>query len=235
MAEEAPAQQVMMGGDIFNGSQELMVKQEWAALECLSCEAKNRYRVSQPQGDAEGSPFLYISEESSCLERICCSVNRSLTLNVHQGGSKEGPVVMKMAKPFHLQGCICCCRPSFELFDGAGKEKIGKIEDPWRCCVMDQKIFDKTGQQVFTTSGSICQFGMCCPCCAGVSFDVKKDGNKVAGIEKMALSCGELCLKTNRFKISFDQVTDPDEKKLVLGSAMLLDLEYFEQNKNNNN
>lgn len=233
MAEEAPAQQVM-GDDIFKGSQEIMVKQEWAALECLSCEAKNRYRVSQPNGDQEGSAFLYISEESGCLERICCSVNRSLTLNVHQGASKEGDVVMKMKKPFHLQGCICCCRPSFDLVDGAEKN-IGKVEDPWRCCVMDQKIFGAGGQQVFTTSGSIWQLGMCCPCCAPVNFGVMKDGKQVASVEKMTLSCGELCLKTNRFKINFDQVTDPEEKKLVLGSAMLLDLEYFEQKKNNNN
>merc|ERR1712039_1021041 len=150
----------------------------------------------------------------------------------------EAPVVMQMKKPFHVQGCICCCRPSFELFDGAGgeeKDKFGRIEDPCKCCVMDQKIFNRTGQQVFTTSGSICQFGMCCPCCAGVSFDVMKDGTRVAGIEKMALSCGELCLKTNRFKIDFGQLEDAEEKKLVLGSAMLLDLQYFEKNKNKNN
>merc|ERR1740121_329939 len=99
---------------------------------------------------------------------------------------------------------------------------------------MDQQIKDAQGKPVFTTTGSIWQLGMCCPCCASVRFDVMRGTTREAGIERMALSCAEMCLKTNRFKLDFDKVTDPAERKLVLGSAMLLDLEYFEQNKNNN-
>mmetsp|Transcript_28481 Transcript_28481/g.71551 ORF Transcript_28481/g.71551 Transcript_28481/m.71551 type:complete len:234 (+) Transcript_28481:68-769(+) len=230
----APAQYVM-GTDVFDGNTELMIKQEWAGIECCSFEAKNRYRISQPNGDGEGAPFLYISEDSGCLERICCSVNRSLTLKLHQGASKDGKVLMKMKKPFHIQGCICCCRPAFDITDDAETTKIGRIEDPWRCCVMDQKIYNGSGAHVLTTTGSIWQCGVCCPLCCNISFDVQRAGKTVASIEKMALSFSECCLKTNRFKIHFNEVTDAEEKKLVLGSAMLLDLQYFEQNKNNNN
>jgi len=129
----APQQQMMMGagGDIFNNASKVMVKQEFALLECFGCEAKNRYRVSIPNGEEEGQNiFLYINEESGCLERICCSTNRSLTLEVHQGATKDGPVVQAMHKPFHLQGC-CFCRPNFTVFEGPqGGKEIGKVEDP---------------------------------------------------------------------------------------------------------
>eukprot|EP00931_Biecheleriopsis_adriatica_P020408 TRINITY_DN1364_c0_g1_i1.p1 TRINITY_DN1364_c0_g1~~TRINITY_DN1364_c0_g1_i1.p1 ORF type:complete len:257 (-),score=60.11 TRINITY_DN1364_c0_g1_i1:73-780(-) len=230
--QEAPVQQAM-GMDIFQGNQKIMVKQEFALLECFSCEAKNRYRVSVPNGEEEGpNIFLYVNEESNCCERICCSVNRSLTLNVHQGATKEGPIVQSMYKPFHVQGC-CICRPKFDVFDGA-RAPIGTIEDPCRCCAMDQQIKDAGGKLIFTTYGSICQLGLCCPCCASVDFNVKKDGNDVALISKRPMTCGECIKKTNRFIVDFDKINDANEKRLIFAAAMLADLEYFEQNKNDN-
>merc|ERR1712032_985872 len=100
------------GEDLFKSAKSVLIKQEWAAIEACSCEAKNRYRVSVPQGGGteEGEVFLYVDEDSGCLERICCSVNRSLTLRVHEGNSKDGTIKQSMYKPFHIQGC-CCCRP----------------------------------------------------------------------------------------------------------------------------
>jgi len=229
----APGQQTMgLGvGDIFKNSPKVLIKQEMALVEMCSCEAKQRYRISAPGPEnTEGPVFLYISEESQCLERICCGPNRSLTLKVHEGSSKDGPVVQTMHKDFSCQGC-CCLRPSFRVFGQGGTNTIGSIEDPCRCCVMDQQIFNKDRNLLFTTYGSICQPGLCCPCCCDVGFDVNKNGQKVASISKMALSCTEMFVKTNRFLINFEKINDPVEKRMLLSSAMLLDLEYFEQQK----
>jgi hypothetical protein len=229
-------EQMDMGADIFGGNEKIMVKQEFAILECFSCEAKNRYRVSVPNGEQEGTNiFLYVDEESGCLERICCSVNRSLTLNVHQGSTKDGATVMSMHKPFHCQGC-CCCRPKFTVFSGpmASNNQIGEIDDPCRCCAMDQQIKDTSGKVVYSTYGSICQLGLCCPCCASVDFTIKKDGQDVGLISKRPMTCTECCQKTNRFTIDFPKDADNTQKQLVFGAAMLADLEYFEQNKNDN-
>lgn len=235
---EAPKQQAMAGGDeIFQNQNKIMIKQEFAVLECFGCEAKNRYRVTVPNGEEEGpNVFLYVDEDSGCCERICCSVNRSLTLNVHQGGAKEGPVVQSMHKPFHLQGCLCC-RPKFEVYGGpkGASDQIGTIKDPWACCKMDQRILDAPGNTLFTTYGSICQIGMCCPCCASVDFAIKKGGEKVGNISKRPMTMGECCKKTNRFIIDFPPDATPVEKRLIFAAGMLCDLEYFEQNKNNNN
>lgn len=237
VAVGAPAQQEMGGDkdDIFQDSKQIMVKQEFAMLECCGCEAKNRYRVSVPNGENEGpNIFLYVSEDSACCERICCHVNRSLTLNVHQGSSKDGTIVQSMHKPFHCQGC-CCLRPKFEVFAGAkGVNQIGNIEDPCRCCSMDQQVKDSKGELVYTTKGSICQLGLCCPCCGAVDFQIKKpDDSDVGKISRRPLTCTEMCQKTNRFTIDFPSDATPTNKRLVFAAAMLADLEYFEQNKNN--
>jgi hypothetical protein len=227
----APVQQAMgmAGGDIFGGATSLFIKQEMAAVELCGIEAKQRYRISVPDNGKEGSVFLYITEESECCERICCGPNRALTLQVHQGPSKEGPIIQTMHKPFACVGC-CFLRPSFDVKDQAGTA-IGHIDDPFRCCVMDQQVQDAKGQLLFTTSGTVCQAGMCCPCCSDVNFDIQKNGTNTAGIEKKALDCEDICLKTNRFIVNFDKITDPTEKRMLLSAAMLLDLEYFEQQK----
>jgi hypothetical protein len=243
----SPIQQDMAGSgqDMFKGAKKLFIQQEFAAVEMCSIEAKNRYRLSEATGEnKEGTPFLYISEESNCLERICCSVNRTLTLRVHDGPSADATPILFFHKPFHLQSC-CCCRPEFQVYGPgfvpatvSGGDRLGTVKDPCRICWMDQQIYGPNGEPQdlrFTTDGSPWQCGLwCCPCCVGVEFKVKKDGNEVAKVEKLPMDLMELCCNTNRFMVDFGSISDDVEKKLLLASAMLLDLEYFEQNKNNN-
>jgi len=101
--------------------------------------------------------------------------------------------------------------------------------------MMDQQIVDANGTLVYTTYGSVCQLGMCFPCCGSVDFQIKQDGKDVGLISKRPMTMGECCQKTNRFIIDFPSDADPTQKKMVFGAAMLADLEYFEQNKNDNN
>ena len=37
---------------------------------------------------------------------------------------------------------------------------------------MDQTITDGEGTQIYGAAGSVCQPGMCCPCCGSVDFDI---------------------------------------------------------------
>jgi len=207
--------------DIYGDQLEL--KQQWKAKELCGCEAKNRYMSKDEK--------FYIDEQSDCCQRLFASTNRELTLFGHAGNSGDAPVALRMYKPYHLQGC-CFCRPSLQV-DMADGTKIGTIEDPFKCCTMDQQILDKSGGTKFTVAGSICQCGMCCACCADVKFDVSdKSGNVVGAITKPALSLGEACVKTNRFVVDFPKQCSMEDKQLLVGSAMLLDLQYFEKNKN---
>merc|ERR1719324_1222376 len=63
---------------------------------------------------------------------------------------------------------------------------------------------------------------MCCPCCSGVNFEVKKGDQEIAHIEKMPLTCGECFKKTNRFEVDFKDISDAWEKRMVLASASAL-------------
>lgn len=227
----APGQHMMAPtacGDLFNGASSLYIKQEFEMVELCGIEAKQRYRVSVPNGTAEGHVFLYITEESDCTERICCGPNRSLKLKVHQGDNKAGPVALELHKPLSCQGC-CCLRPNFDVVEHG--QKLGHIDDPCTLCMMDQKISDASGKMLFQTEGMRCQLGFLCPCCVGIYFNAKKDGQSVARIEKMPLDCEDCSFGTNRFLVNFDQTNDPIERKMLLASAMLIDLAYFEKTK----
>ena len=57
------------------------------------------------------------------------------------------------------------------LYDGLGNF-VGKVDDPFHCCTMDQTITDGEGTQIYGAAGSVCQPGMCCPCCGSVDFDI---------------------------------------------------------------
>mmetsp|Transcript_4067 Transcript_4067/g.11558 ORF Transcript_4067/g.11558 Transcript_4067/m.11558 type:complete len:345 (-) Transcript_4067:183-1217(-) len=209
------------GTDVYGSN--LTLTQFFHAIEFCGVEAKNRY-MSEDGG-------VYIDERSDCFQRTIASVNRELTLFVHAGPNGTAPVVLRLYKPYHLPGC-CCCRPSLEV-DLPDGTKIGSIGDPFKCCVMNQEIFDSHGEPVFEVTGNVCQTGACCPCCADVEFEVLDgSGNSVGRITKKALTCAEACAKTNRFTVDFPRQCTMEGKHLLVGSAMLLDLQYFEQNKN---
>ncbi|CAK0792311.1 unnamed protein product [Prorocentrum cordatum] len=225
----APAQQVM-AGDLFRGASRVFVKQEDIPVPCCSNEAKQRYRISVPNGDQEGQPFLYITEESDYCTRSCCPVNRGLKLKVHNGPSKDYPVVQTIDKP-----CSCgpvftapcpCCRPQFAAVVRDPLYVVGSIEDPCHCCIKGQRVRDARGAEMFSVSGCINQWGLFCPCCAPVRFDASKGGTTVGGVERKQLPCNDM--RDNRFMIDFGSINDPQERRMMFASAMLLDLEFFE-------
>ena len=72
------------------------------------------------------------------------------------------------------------------------------------------------------------------PCCGDFRFSVKDMAGGPDGVIQKIFTCGELCGLNNKFKITYPPNTPEGDKALVLGAAMLLDLEYFEQNKSNN-
>jgi hypothetical protein len=229
----APPQQMME--DRFGEA--LIIRQEFAAIEMCGCEAKNRYRVYKAGPNDRSTKGLgqtmYINEESDCFERICCGPNRSLTLVVHNGGEVTAPVLLRLKKPFHLQGC-CFCRPSLSITDSDGSV-VGEVRDPFNCCCnMDQTISDHTGADKYKVVGNVCQLGMFFPCCGDVVFNVTdQKGGPPGEIRKIFDGCSELCLGTNKFKVTFPKnATEPD-KSLLLGATMLVDLEYFEVKKEN--
>ena len=138
--------------------------------------------------------------------------------------------------------------------DGLG-QKIGHIEDPWKCCVMDQRIFGPDGQQIYGAAGSVCQTGVFCPCLAPVEFALTDtngqptDGGiaKIFGVSRAIIAgiwvaffqecqqsscgqgCAEIVAKVNKFRVTFPAGADPKQKMALIGCTMLIDFEYFEK------
>jgi hypothetical protein len=241
----APTGNYGSGGDLFQGAQSVLVKQEIAVLESVcGIEAKNRYRVL-----INGAPQLYCMESSECCERICLSPCRALTMNIHIGQDQRCPVGLSLEKKFHCPQapCILCplsCGFSLPCQIGAFQcpadvtvkdngQVIGTVFDPpgpafW--CKIDLIIRDPSGNELFTCGPkTLCSVGQICPCIAGEYIPVKQGGKEVAAIERKALDLVECCCKVNRFEVQFNEITDPTQRKLIFAAAFLLDLQYWEQ------
>lgn len=229
-----------------------MAKQIFEWVECFGIEAKNKYLISVPSPDGQpGQAFMYAHENSDCCERVNCKACRSLTMNVHSGANSLGPILLSMHKTFHcpmppwpaaILLCpfsLCCLfaasGPEFTVRDTPDGPVIGSVFDPpgpLFCCKADSIIRDEMGSEIMRVGPvHLCQVGMCCPCCADQAVPVTRDGQQVATITRNALTCAELCGKINRFTIDFGSITDVVEKKLIFAAAMLFDLQYWEQNK----
>ena len=125
---------------------------------------------------------------------------------------------------------LCCWRPGVQIFTGDG-EKIGHVEDPWRCCLMDQRIYDAAGLQIYGAAGSICQPAVFCPCLGNVEFEVTGPGGEPtsAHISKLFGGCAEVMAKVNKFRVVFPAGATPTQKMVLLGTTLLIDFEYFER------
>jgi hypothetical protein len=229
----------------------LCVKQEFSMLEMIGFGAKNRYRICKDLPEAEGGKtFLYVKEDSKFIERKCLSSCRTFSLAVHAGVDTSGPVVLTMTKDLHCPMTPC---PMMALDCGiiSGLKALGALQKPpeltlWEgdtilgtvvdppCavfhCQMDASIRNAQGEEVFHLGPkSMFSKGMYCPCCAEERMPITREGKMVAEIVRIQLSCAELYGKCNRFEIEFGEVTDPTERKLILGAAFLLDMQYWDQ------
>jgi len=232
---QVPPQQQMMQGDGF-GSQ-VTIKQivnEAEAFELLcACEVQNKYSMrSNVGGD------FYISETSGCLERICCGPNRSLTFNVHKGPTEHFPIAYRLHKSMHLQGC-CFCRPQMTVHSddgislGAGNQRfLGSISDPCRLCTIDNEISGPSSSMKYVLTGTCLSVGVCCPC-GDAEFDIlnTETRQKVGMMQKKANGAEEFCFQANKFVLDFPTDSTPDDKALLIGATMLVDIEYFERRK----
>lgn len=233
-SDGAPGQMVMSDGGPDRFGNQITIEQLFRgadASEICGCEAKNRYKIS-------GAPQpLFISESSDCPERVCCGPQRSLTFNLHDGPNEEGLIIYKFEKSFHCQAACCdSLRPKLDIIDARTSVFMGRAFDPFKCCTIDNQLFDGNNNLVYTTKGPLIQFGVCCPCGNAEFPVVEANASGMApassgSITKVFNGLSEICLQANKFRIDFPRNAPPNRKPLLLGSALLLDIQYFEKQK----
>jgi hypothetical protein len=221
-------------GSILDQCAGIKIKQVVNVAELVTgCEMKNKYQgfIWDPSNPmSEGQQIFHFEEvDGGGMQRICCKGNRHLQLNMHEGTNRDGNVQLQFHKSFGLAFC-CFCRPEAIVFDGAG-QKIGAIDDPFKWCVMDQRIYDPSGAQIYGVAGSICQLAICCPCLGSVQFGINDAAGRPTGfsIQKLFGGCAELMAKVNNFSVAFPPGASAQQKMALIGTTLLIDFEYFEQ------
>ena len=216
--------------------QALYIKQEFHAVEMCGWERKNEYRVYPCDPNnwrAKGEQLFHITEDSDCLERQCCSVFRSARFDFRLGTHAGSPVVASVFKEFHLNLCFFWMRPKAVIRDVAGTD-LGSVYDPCAVCAANNIVSLPDGTAKYKVGGTLCQLGACCPCDT-FHFEIEDlvTGSR-GSLRKHFNGCEELLTAINQFVIIFPPDALPEDKAALLSSMVLLDLAYFEVNKNNN-
>jgi len=236
----APTQQLMT-----QLSDEVCVQRKINKIELCGLEGKNQYELFHGH-TTKDQHVGWTREESAFCDRCFCGPGRELTFFTHIGGpsnagtmqsvTKEdmGPLAMKLHKQRHYPCCWCCSRPHATLSDADGHH-LGTIEDPCTCCSVNHLLLDASGKQKYEVKGSLCQCGVFYPCCGDVNLHVNENGKEVGKMTRLAFSFTELCCPTQRFTVKFPKGSEPQDRALLIGSQMMMDVSYFDNSNQSQN
>jgi hypothetical protein len=155
----------------LTGHTELVVKQlrkGWLQ-ECLGCEAKSSFGVTDPSG----SRLFYIQEESSFCIRLCCASIRPWTTTLSLGDEAGGEPLVIYERPLRCNpGPVkCCCYQTVSARDARTGTHLGSVAETLYCCVPRLAVLDATGARTHYINQPTC----CCGLCVSM-FDVNGGG-----------------------------------------------------------
>ncbi|MBI5623307.1 MAG: hypothetical protein HY924_05975 [Elusimicrobia bacterium] len=193
-------------------------KKEWAEI-IVGFETANRYELlsenAEPLGSVaeEGSGFLFV------LKRLFLRSHRPFAITVFD---KENKPALRVVRPWHW------IWSSTYVEDGGGRP-VGAVHRRFRWISRRFDIVDAAGQAVAGVEAGffrIWTFDLVDPAGAKMGTITKKWG----GLLKEVFS------DADRFVVMLDGPTAPandDGKAVLLGAALALDFDYFEDNQNN--
>ena len=243
----APPQQ--KGG--FQKLQELdgiFIKQKLELLEVVTgCETENKYDVFalNKNGKKKGHRLFKCKEKSSWCARQCLSGDcRPFQMNIStltRGEDDEYEPFLRLERECKCT-CLCFERPEVlvTLVEGGKNEYLGKIVDPWNCCNMEFKVYDKNDTKKYTIEGDCCQLGVWCswPCeaCQTIDFDVKSgSGEVLSSLQKRSQGCVKAMVSdSDNFVLSFPNKATEADKALLMSAVLFVDFRHFENNGKNN-
>ena len=215
------------------------IQQVFEAAELCGCEMPNRYKVFQlgPDGKSPvGTPLYYLQEQQkgcgSFLYKQCLGPCRASTIDVHVGAVAHTQAkTHEIKKTCGLSTCSCCHSKSTLI--GGGFTQPIEDKAPLLCCTP----FCCTGNKVSVAGFDIIGGCIGCGACPFCDYNMKiqgTDGAVTGMLAKIGGGCAELCTGTNRYAIQFPATAGPQQRMALIASAIHLDLNYFEQKKNNN-
>eukprot|EP00536_Pseudo-nitzschia_multiseries_P005164 jgi/Psemu1/303145/fgenesh1_kg.94_\ len=160
--------------------------------------------------------------------------------------------------------CVCnsCGLPYLETKDASTGKVLGKTQYICDMCCFVPKydILDASGNQKYRLRPDVCLLGLCVRCrcggsgqkgkCCRVPFIIRdpitrepihssltKNGKPVKAMVDTLWSGwkNECCGKKNAYHLTFPSNITPEEKAVLMGSTILVDVTMFEQEQDDNN
>lgn len=125
----------------------------------------------------------------------------------------------------------------------ASNTKIGKVTRPFSCCNPYYEVYDEKDNLNYYISAKCCQCGFICPCnevnfliFSGDNSGDFSDSNAIGRIKKLNAGCvQEMFTKADNFEIEFPENANPEQKLLLISTALLIDYTHFEKQDSKSN
>jgi len=132
-------------------------------------------------------------------------------------------------------------RPEMYGFDQSKGINIGRVNEPFTCCDPSFQVFNADNQNKYYLVANCCQCGLCCSSCGEAKFDIfstYETGNnysvpvgsitkKHGGIVK------EFLTSSDNFEVFFPPDATPEDKLMLIGTCLMIDYRYFEEDEDN--
>lgn len=200
---------------------------------------QNEYIV---QEEATGKTVYRIEEESSICFRCtpllhCPPSSRPYSAKIFNA---SGGLVANLDRPCQCS-YLCICRPTVYIKDPSGTQ-IGKVVNPCPpilCCNMKTSVYNEQDLHEYDTSVCICNFHVCCECCAGpcAETDIKitpgpgMDFSQApVALKKYFSSFGkECCSAGDEYSFEVPDHWNDGQWAKFLANMQLFDMLFFEQ------
>jgi uncharacterized protein YxjI len=197
-----------MQPDLFEGASAVKVSQKKEWLEILTdFERRNRFTIDFDGRDG----VLLAAEEGSRWQRFFLGSMRPYTLVIQ---TREKRPVLRMHAPFRF------IHREITVTEANGKA-LGTVRKRFTFPHTRYDVFDPHGRAIFEIARGFVKVW---------TFTIRRDGQDVAVITKRWSGLGrEMFTDADRFQLQFPEITDPTERKILLGALFLLDFTHFEE------
>eukprot|EP00540_Astrosyne_radiata_P008902 CAMPEP_0116841772 /NCGR_PEP_ID=MMETSP0418-20121206/11136_1 /TAXON_ID=1158023 /ORGANISM="Astrosyne radiata, Strain 13vi08-1A" /LENGTH=248 /DNA_ID=CAMNT_0004472287 /DNA_START=37 /DNA_END=783 /DNA_ORIENTATION=- len=207
----------------------------------MGCEARVEFRYFIGENQ-----IAHSLEDSECCMRIWCSPCHPFTMEMKELNTDAEMVSMDRPCRCAMGGCKCCCYQ--EMTVSSGGQEIGSLKEDCWYCVPSFQVYDPDGTALYKIHPPTCCGGCCVNCCTEgnpccgkgcckVPFWVfpasqeQTDGDaphvgKILKKPKSAMT--EIFTEANAFDVIFPEGCSIAEKGTLIGSAIFINANFFE-------
>ena len=200
---------------------------------------QNKYTIVE---EATNTTVFKIEEESSicfrCTPLLHCPPSlRPYTARIYDA---KGGLVAMLERPCQCS-YLCICRPTVFVKDPSGTQ-IGKVVNPCPpalCCNMKTSVYNEQDFHEYDISLCICNFHVCCECCAGPCSETDISVTAAPGtdysqtptaLRKVWGGFAKECYSSaDEYVFEAPDTWNPGQWAKFLASMQLFDMLFFEQ------